>query len=201
MLHFLVYYIYTMAQQTQRPQFLPKEQPQYQEGMVERAPVSEIHESVPKPEMAAQPEIAELHRDEPTGSISESIEGLTSKLRKPKQTKKTLAEAATLRDELTKEVEHIMEDGLKEAFKELSPREAQAFKIKGEETAKEIRTLLKSTKVKVKKIFQLLFSWLKLLPGVNVFFLEQEAKIKADKIMALHRKQMSHRALNITIKK
>jgi len=30
--------------------------------------------------------------------------------------------------------------------------------------------------------------WLKILPGVNKFFLEQEAKIKTDKILALKNK-------------
>jgi hypothetical protein len=135
-----------------------------------------------------------IHVEE-SKSITESLDGLAKKLRKPK--KKKLSDVQIVRDEVTKEVEHIMEQGLSDAFKELSPREAQAFKIKGEETAREIRQLLKSTKVKVKKIFALLYEWLKFLPGINSFFLEQEAKIKADKVMALHRKQMSHRSLNI----
>ena len=39
--------------------------------------------------------------------------------------------------------------------------------------------------MKIKKIFELLLQWLKLLPGVNKFFLEQEAKIKVDQIMSL----------------
>lgn len=191
-----------MVQQTQRIQ-PSKEHPQHTEGAVEYTP-NPAHVELP-----AQPELStpvETTKEQPgmqveeSGGISDAIEGLTQKLRKPKQTKKTLADVASIRDELTKEVEHVMEDGLKDAFTELSPAEAQAFKIKGEETAREIRQLLKSSKVKVKKIFQLLFAWLKLLPGVNVFFLEQEAKIKADKIMALHRKQMSHREMNITIK-
>lgn len=92
-----------------------------------------------------------------------------------------------VRNEMTVQIEKIMEDGLKEAFQELTPVQAQEFKIKGEETAIKIQQLLKSTHVKVKKVFQLLFEWLKLLPGVNRFFLEQEAKIKTDKIIALHK--------------
>jgi hypothetical protein len=35
----------------------------------------------------------------------------------------------------------------------------------------------------VKKILALIRDWLKLIPGVNRFFLEQEAKIKTDKIL------------------
>lgn len=141
-------------------------------------------------------EMEGVHIEE-SGGFSEAIENITNKLRKPKKKKATLDDVHIIRDEVTKEVEHIMEDGLSDAFKELSPTEAQAFKVKGEETAREIRQLLKSTRVRIKKIFELLYEWLKLLPGVNSFFLEQEAKIKADKIMALHQRQMSHRALNI----
>ena len=94
-----------------------------------------------------------------------------------------------MRDDLSVKIENIMEDGLAEAFKELPPIERQEFKIKGEETAKKIRDLLKSTHVKVKKIFRLLLDWLRMLPGINRFFLEQEAKIKADKIIALKNHQ------------
>ncbi|GEM_PF-605383 len=89
------------------------------------------------------------------------------------------------KDELTVQIEHIMEEGLKDAFKELTPVQQQEFKLKGEETAGKIRQLLFKTHIKVKKIFQLLFEWLQLLPGVSRFFLQQEAKIKADKILHL----------------
>ncbi len=89
------------------------------------------------------------------------------------------------KDEIEIKVEKIMEEGLKEAFEKMSPIAQQEFKIKGEETAEKISQLLKKTHVKVKKIFALLFDWLKMIPGVNFFFMEQEAKIKADKIMAL----------------
>lgn len=90
-----------------------------------------------------------------------------------------------MKDEIEIKVEKIMEEGLKEAYEKMSPVAQQEFKIKGEETAQKISQLLQKTHVKVKKIFALLFDWLKLIPGVNYFFLEQEAKIKADKIITL----------------
>ncbi len=89
------------------------------------------------------------------------------------------------RDEVTVKIEKIMEEGLNEAYQRLSPIAKQEFKIKGEQTALKIRDLLKAGHVKVKKILRLLLDWLRVLPGVNRFFLEQEAKIKADKIIAL----------------
>lgn len=118
------------------------------------------------------------------GFLDETIESLKTKLRKPGKNKPT--KIPQVRDQLTVEVEHIMEEGLKEAFDEMTMVQKQEFKIKGEETALQIRQLLKSAHVKVKKIFKLLFEWLKMLPGVNKFFLQQEAKIKADKIVSLH---------------
>ena len=65
----------------------------------------------------------------------------------------------------------------------MSKEDQEAFKKKGEETAGKIKELLKSFKDKTKEIVKLIKSWLKMLPGVNKFFIEQEAKIKTDKIL------------------
>ncbi len=94
-----------------------------------------------------------------------------------------------LRDATAIRVEKILEEGLREAYEKMSPVAKQEFKIKGEETAEKIGQLLKKTHVQVKKIFALIFDWLKMIPGVNYFFLEQEAKIKADRILALKNRQ------------
>ena len=134
-------------------------------------------------EQAGVPEAVETPEEE--GSIERAIEGLKKRLRKPKKGATTIPQ---VRDEVTVQVEKIMEEGLADAYKELTPVQQQEFKIKGEQTANEIRQLLKKTHVQIKKIFRLLLEWLKILPGINIFFLEQEAKIKADKIMALRHK-------------
>ncbi len=59
------------------------------------------------------------------------------------------------------------------------------FKQKGEETARKISDLLKTGKAKLKNILSLIVEWLRIIPQVNKYFLEQEAKIKADEIFAL----------------
>lgn len=120
---------------------------------------------------------------EADGFLEDAISGLKQKIRKPKRHIPT--NVPQVRDELTVRVEKIMEDGLGDAYQALTPVQKQEFKIKGEHTAIEIRTLLRAGKVKIKKIFVLLLEWLKMLPGINRFFLEQEAKIKADKIITL----------------
>ena len=91
-------------------------------------------------------------------------------------------------DPLTQKIEKILEENVGDAYSRLSPIAKQEFKLKGEKVADKISILLKSTHIKVKKIFQLILEWLRFLPGVNHFFLEQEAKIKTDRIIALHKK-------------
>ncbi len=96
----------------------------------------------------------------------------------------------TVKDEISIKIEKIMEEGLNDAYQRLSPIAQQEFKIKGEKTAIKINELLRSTHVKVKQIFRLIIEWLKMLPGVNKFFLEQEAKIKTDKILEIKKRKL-----------
>lgn len=132
------------------------------------------------PEKAKTKEISEKEPEKKEGIKKETEKKLL--FRKPRT---PVLPIQRTKDEIEIKVEKIMEEGLKEAFEKMSPIAQQEFKIKGEETAEKISQLLKKTHVKVKKIFALLFDWLKMIPGVNFFFMEQEAKIKADKIMAL----------------
>ena len=73
-----------------------------------------------------------------------------------------------------------------EVYFRLEPKLQQQFKVKGEETASQIEKLLTQTKVKAKDIFRLIIGWLKIIPGVNKFFIRQEAKIKTNKILELN---------------
>lgn len=106
----------------------------------------------------------------------------------PAKAKKVVRPIPQLQDEVSIKIEKILEIGLADEYAKLSPIAKQEFKIKGEETTAKIRELLLTTHVKVKKIFYLIIEWLRILPGVNKFFLEQEAKIKTDLILELHKK-------------
>jgi len=107
-----------------------------------------------------------------------------SKFKTPKIYKKP-TQIPTRQDPQVRQIEKILEQGLGDSFIRLSPVAQQEFKIKGEQAAIKINELMKKTHVKIKKILKLIFEWLKILPGVNKFFLEQEAKIKTDKILSL----------------
>lgn len=89
------------------------------------------------------------------------------------------------KDEAVIEVEKILEDGIGPFYASLPPEARPLFKQKGEEAANEISEMLRTLHFKVKRILELIYTWLKTIPGVNKFFLEQEAKIKTDRIVQL----------------
>lgn len=93
--------------------------------------------------------------------------------------------AALEKDQITVEVENILEKGLKDVYGNLPDNLKPLFKAKGEETANAISQMIKRTTVKIGDIMKLIFNWLRMIPGVNRFFLEQQAKIKADQILVL----------------
>lgn len=107
----------------------------------------------------------------------------------PAKVKRHYKPIPVVQDETVLKIEKILESGLGDQFAKLSPIAKQEFKIKGEETAIKIKDLMQSTHIKIKKILYLIIEWLKILPGVNKFFLEQEAKIKTDLLVELHQSQ------------
>jgi hypothetical protein len=87
------------------------------------------------------------------------------------------------------EVEKILEEHLGDLYARIPDKDKSRFLKTGEETAKEIDGLLNQAKVKVKKILSLIAAWLKLIPGVSKFFIEQEAELKTNKLLALKEKE------------
>lgn len=90
-------------------------------------------------------------------------------------------------------VEEVMADGLDSSYQSMTPEQQVKFRQKGEEVAKIIEELTTKLKLTARKVLHLLRSWLKLIPGINKFFLEQEAKLKTDEIMKLGREEMLKR--------
>jgi hypothetical protein len=87
-----------------------------------------------------------------------------------------------------KEIDDFLSDGLGETFLAMTPEKQKIFKEEGEKTAKKINVLLDATKINLGKIVDLIRRWLKLITGVNRFFLDQEAKLKADRIIKIKNK-------------
>lgn len=103
-----------------------------------------------------------------------------------------ISSAPTINDDYharrEKEIDTYLSDGLSETFLAMPPDKQKIFKEEGEETAKKINILLDATKINITKIVKLIRRWLSLITGINRFFLDQEAKIKADKIIKIKNK-------------
>ncbi len=141
----------------------------------------------PKQEVPANQEKETQNHEQPIAKKS-TLEKYANKL-VPSKAKKVIKPIPQIQDEVLVKIEKILESGLADEYTKLSPITKQEFKIKGEETTAKIRELLQATHIKVKKIFYLIVEWLRILPGINKFFLEQEAKIKTDQIIELYKKQ------------
>lgn len=110
-------------------------------------------------------------------------------------TDEATASALQPKDEVVVELEKILEDGLGD-YVAAMPEEARTrFLYKGQETATAISLMVRALKVHAKKVVELIRNWLLTIPGVNKFFLEQEAKIKTDRVLELektYREQTHH---------
>lgn len=89
------------------------------------------------------------------------------------------------RDPTFIKVEKILEEDLGDLYASLPPDAQVIFKQRGQQVAQEIFKMVQSLKLQLARVVRLIRSWLLTIPKVNRFFLEQEAKIKTDKIAEL----------------
>src|SRR3989339_600097 len=109
--------------------------------------------------------------------VKEVLEG-QSKVRVQEPTQVPVVKAPLLVD-----IERILAEDLTEVFLELPDDRKLAFKQKGEEVAVKIIEMIESGKTKIGKILRWIQEWLQMIPGVNRSFINQEAKIAADKVV------------------
>lgn len=84
---------------------------------------------------------------------------------------------------ILKQVESLLSEGLQQLYLSLPENRRAAFKQKGEQIANAITDMIMYGKAKVKEIWALIGSWLGTISGVNKYYVEQEIKIKTDRIM------------------
>lgn len=101
----------------------------------------------------------------------------------------TAPAAATVKSATRKEIEQVLSDGLVPMYQGMTAQEQARFRRTGEETAGAIEQLLGTFKATAKIVYQLIRAWLLLIPRVNKYFLEQETKLKTDRIMELQRQK------------
>lgn len=103
--------------------------------------------------------------------------------------------SADAKDPTLKGIESVLEEDLAETYERMDPELRRKFKKEGERVAGRIAEMVRKAKVKAREVLLLVTGWLKLIPGVNRFFLIQEAKIKTDKIVALAEEEKRNRGV------
>lgn len=89
------------------------------------------------------------------------------------------------KSEFRLQIENILAEDLGDMYARMDLRLKVQFKMAGEEIARKIEQVIAAGKIKVRQILQWIKEWLKMIPGVNRYFLEQEAKIKTDRILGM----------------
>lgn len=159
----------------------PQEAPQFETG--------------PAPETAA--EGAEMAAGfEAPKPMEQKAEAASAPAPAPKAPARS-ASAAPAKDPITMKVEMILEEGLGETYSRLPPKAKAKFKTEGERVTREISAMVRTLKVKAGKVLSLITRWLKIIPGVNKFFLAQEAKIKTDRVVAAAEAEKAERMKQI----
>lgn len=103
------------------------------------------------------------------------------------------------KSEARHEIESVLADGLVDVYKTMTPQEQVAFRQKGEEVAIAIEQMMTQFRATTKKVITLIREWLRMIPRVNRFFLEQESKIKTDDIIKLQRELKKKKRNHIEI--
>lgn len=156
---------------------LRKEKPR----LPEKPRVPEKERVLPEVEKPLKPEIEKPEKD--------AAEIEDEKGKEIKVTPRSVPSAP--QSETFKQIDSILFEGLDKTYSSMSQDLQQEFKRKEHETATQIEHIISRAKVAIRKIIELIKAWMKIIPGANRFFLEQEAKIKTKKILKLTKKKSS----------
>src|SRR5262245_60330295 len=75
-----------------------------------------------------------------------------------------------------RQVEQVLEEGLSDVYHKMNPRLQRKFREQGDRVARTIAAMVRRAKVGAREVLALISKWLRIIPGVNAFFLAQEAK-------------------------
>ncbi len=109
----------------------------------------------------------------------------------------SIPSAPAIKSPVVKEIETILAEDLDEVYRSMDPVTKEKFRVEGERVASKLSQLMTQVKIKTKAMLSLIRTWLRIIPGVNRYFLEQEAKIKTDRIIALAKKKGTDQLLSL----
>jgi len=97
--------------------------------------------------------------------------------------------AQNLKSENLKTIEKILSEDLENLYKNLPENRKVEFRQEGEMAARQIEKQLFGDNFAVAKIIKIIAIWLKMIPDVNKFFLDQTTKIKVDELLKMKEKK------------
>ena len=148
----------------------------------------EMPAAPPVPEQAKAPEAKVEARPETAPQGAEVSVAKAEQSPAPVATARTSAKpeaAPQEKDKYRVKVERILEQNLWDLYFALPQGAREKFKAEGEAAAAKLRAAIETKKVKPNTIVAAVHKWLRTIPRVNPYFLEQEAKIKTDQVMNL----------------
>lgn len=153
-------------------------------------------EGVKKPESAPKPETQELitervdeRQEKPLPEQSIEPAATLSPSSQPVSNAGKVATSVLPPEPDRAAIESILSDGLGELYRGLPTQVQEKFRVQGEQVSSKIQEMITHAKITARKVAALIRSWLRLIPGVSHFFLEQEAKIKTDRVMEYSEKR------------
>ena len=103
----------------------------------------------------------------------------------PKTAAARQSAASETKDKYRVRVERALEQNLWDLYFALPQGAREKFKAEGETAAMALRDAIEGKRVRPNQVLRPILRWLKTIPKVNPYFLEQEAKIKTDMVMNL----------------
>lgn len=105
--------------------------------------------------------------------------------KKAQQQAQTTQQAKSLERE---EIEKVLAENVMQVYQMLTPKEQEQFRKAGEEAVGKIEILVTQFRATARTVLHIIRQWLLTIPRINVFFLEQESKIKTDRILKMQQK-------------
>ncbi len=152
------------------------------------SPAPEAAGAVHAPEAAPERPV-ETETPAQAAEVAQTVERAAREQERIQAAPSPVVTAAPVKDPLIANVERALEEGLQETYLAMTPPERVRFRTAGERAATRIGAMLAGGHLKFKLIWKLIRDWLKTIPGASRFFVEQEAKIKTDRIIHLAEKQ------------
>ncbi len=154
--------------------------------------------AAPAPEKAKSPEVRT-----PENAAGGAPRGAELRAPEPERAPAAPAPAAAKRPEAPPDpkdkyrirVERALEQNLWDLYFALPPGAREKFKTEGEAAAADLRVAIEKKSVRPNAVLHAVHRWLRSIPKVNPYFLEQEAKIKTDKIMDLVKERRKEEGL------